>query len=216
MKTYLCLAAAAVLAIATCALATPTPPMWGTWASQFELKEFNPQANNWMTTTGSYYYSPLASLVAYANASAEAFCGSTGIGAGTPCYQLANSDARFLYFPEAGDSDSGECCKCCTVEQGCGPLKPSWMADASFEGTVTAQGVTADKWLIAGNEDNYYYDISDSHIPLLLNNSGFQIFGFVPSSYTTLVPMSIFTVPDICQGSIDQCEGVCGRFGASN
>lgn len=63
---------------------------------------------------------------------------------------------RYLIFPELNS-----CCMCCTAEQGCGALRPDWLADAQFVGTTTLRGRAAWQWAKKGLQTNYYYSSAD-------------------------------------------------------
>eukprot|EP01138_Halocafeteria_seosinensis_P013263 gb/GECG01013546.1/.p1 GENE.gb/GECG01013546.1/~~gb/GECG01013546.1/.p1 ORF type:complete len:140 (+),score=7.77 gb/GECG01013546.1/:1-420(+) len=72
---------------------------------------------------------------------------------------------RYLSWPERHF-----CCKCCTEEEGCGMLKPTWIQDAggSYLGVYSVDYTYVDSWIIHGNEDNYWYQNATDGVPIQL------------------------------------------------
>ena len=155
-----------------------------------------------------YLYGSNTSYLTYKEAELDYLCTTAGIGSMETCNQLASEGNLWIF---TSDVVTPECCSCCTYEQGCGPLTQTWMEDASFEGQTTVGGQAANMWKIEGNEANYYYDSVDARIPLLLNNSGNQLFYYDAASYTTDFDTAMFNVPAMCSGA-PLCPGFCAKI----
>jgi len=110
----------------------------------------------------------------------------------TPSLDIAVKGQRFMYFPEKGD-----CCTCCSYQDGCGPLVPSWVQNATYEGTVTIDGVSCDKFLIQGNSPNYMAQTNNGQKVCELNNGGANIFDFVLGTFTLKPSPDLFVLPDM-------------------
>ena len=86
-------------------------------------------------THGTYYYdfANRRYRIDRANGRYDRYCGLNGAKAfiDTPCTHLVVNGMRWLIYPE-----KQECCQCCTSEQGCGVLFPTWMNNATFIGEV--------------------------------------------------------------------------------
>lgn len=64
-------------------------------------------------------------------------CGLNGLYAfyNTPCTQYVSEGVRYLYYPEYN-----KCCNCCSAEDGCGVVIPTWLEGAEYLGTTEVMG----------------------------------------------------------------------------
>ena len=184
--------------------ARPTDPVWpDEFSMSFTESTYIPIVGN-HSTNGTFYYdwSARMSRVDRANGHYDRYCGSNGDKAfdNTPCTQLVRNGTRFLVYPKLRT-----CCACCTDAQGCGIVKPTWLAGATYLGTVLSpKGVNLTKWNKKGLQSNIYYErTSDRRMEALLQEpDDFQYFD--TASYHTKVTASTFDLPSWCKP--DKCS----------
>ncbi|GLI69515.1 hypothetical protein VaNZ11_014151 [Volvox africanus] len=168
------------------------------WHEQFSI-QFNETTRIFVTkrTAGTWYYDALSAKEAIyrENGNGDRYCGSVHPFRQTPCLHVVTDGKRYLVFPELG-----ECCMCCTAEMGCGVLSPTWLQGASFEGTTTIQGVTANKWRRDGLQPNYWYATADeAQVPLELDQMPNDFQTFWPKTFTKGPPgEQVFQLPNGC------------------
>jgi len=129
----------------------------------------------------------------------------SAVNPGNKCVTLAVGGQRYLLF----DDGPTTCCRCCSWENGCGPLAPQWTENATYLGTKTVRGELCYSYNIAGNENNSYSVRASDGLPCALNNAGFDFYEFIPSTYKADVPgaADLFKVPG-------GCDTWCGAHGA--
>ncbi|XRA96183.1 hypothetical protein NFJ02_01g38790 [Pycnococcus provasolii] len=116
--------------------------------------------------------------------------------------------ARYLVF---GD---GDCCFCCSTENGCGATKPDWAANGEYQGQDTVAGVVCDKFSVKGLQTNLYWIAANASstvatpVRLLQKPDDDMIFSDV--SVGKFDP-STFALPGKCDKS---CGGTCALVGA--
>lgn len=113
----------------------PAYPVWPDMFQQSFQESFYYPVLGTHKTNGTYYYdfANRRYRIDRANGRYDRYCGLNGEKAfvDTPCTQLVVEGMRWLIYPE-----KQECCQCCTSEQGCGVLFPTWMNNATFIGMV--------------------------------------------------------------------------------
>ena len=128
-------------------------------------------------------------------------------GDSTPCHQYISNGNRFVHYP-ARD----QCCYCCSEADGCGMLKPNWLANATFIGTTTFNGSPAYEWDQKGGSDNFYYEFPfgdpSYRYPLGIKEPA-ETFTF--TSYESTVDNSMLKLPSTCDIShtcswLNMCE----------
>ena len=120
------------------------------------------------------------------------------------CTEITTKGYRWFVWENTGD-----CCMCCTYEQGCGPMAQDWVSkNGKYVGQVAYNGVNADKWSVQGESANYWLQDAKSGDPVaLLQNGGAQVdnYGAVD---TSPVDASAFVVPPQCKAG-NLCPGMC-------
>lgn len=137
----------------------PPYPVWPEMFQQnFEEKLTYPVLGT-HETNGTYYYdfANRRYRIDRANGRYDRYCGLNGAKAfvDTPCTHLVVNGMRWLIYPE-----KQECCQCCTSEQGCGVLFPTWMNNATFIGKVYILTEACSYWGKSSRLDNFTNDIS--------------------------------------------------------
>jgi hypothetical protein len=140
-------------------------------------------------------------------------------GANDSCVNLAVDGGRFLYSTSA---TSQSCCLCCTDEDGCGVVSPSWTASATLvdEEPGGLDGVPAYKWLVEGVAKNFVWTAHDDGALLALqqgdphNPGASDTDYFVRSSLHNGTSASAFELPAFCPSpnttaASDLCPGFC-------
>lgn len=146
----------------------------------------------------------------------------------TPCTELETAGWLWLVWPE-----KVQCCKCCTIAEGCGPLNPTWLENATghmtYKGTETViLGTTEQtcmKWDYEGlGGYNYYYEQPPKDgqrgLPCAIrginylrtpqqNSDDWYVFNL--STFSTDVPPSLFDLPAYCAQSSWCSAPVCNR-----
>ena len=123
--------------------------------------------------------------------------------------QITTDGNRWLTWPA-----TGECCLCCTYEQGCGPMAQDWVsANGKYEGAVDYNGISADKWSVQGNSPNAWLQDAKTGLPVaLLQNTGTpnaEVDNYDASTLNThKVDGAVFAVPAACKAS-NLCPGMC-------
>jgi len=201
--SFACVVVVVVVA-ASLATASPSKPVWPPeWTATMEFEHL-PTGER---TLGVYMYSQEAEYVALVNGNADGLCAGSGfVKENEPCINLATHDWRWIIDPVDQD-----CCACCTNDQGCGPLNTHWIANSnsSYVDTATYYNLQANKWLIQGNDANYYYETAESRIPLALSNGGADnLYIWNTGSWTPKADPSFFKVPSFCDAS-NLCDGFC-------
>ena len=113
----------------------PAYPVWPVMFQQsFKENLYYPILGTHQTN-GTYFYdfANRRYRIDRVNGRYDRYCGFNGAKAftDTPCTQLVVNGMRWLIYPA-----KQECCQCCTSEQGCGVLFPTWMNNATFVGKV--------------------------------------------------------------------------------
>ena len=206
--------AAFVIITITLVMAETTPPGHPTWAKDWQAALNYTILATGDSTQGLYLVSSTSSaeVVVLANGHLDALCSSSNIAkAGETCVNLSTKTIRWLYHP----SPSGEitCCACCHVKSspGCGALSGKWLDNAVYQDQVVFQGTPSYKWLIMGEDPNYYYETVSGSFPLGLNNSNSELYVWDVASYTTQIDIALLSVPSACDPSIP-CPGDCSQL----
>jgi len=134
----------------------------------------------------------------------------------TPCTELAAAGWRWLVWPKLQ-----HCCKCCTIAEGCGPLNPTWLQNAS--GHLSYKGIESIphgsseqkcmKWDYEGlGGYNYYYEqLPEGRKPGLPcairginymqypNQPSDDYYVFNQSTFSMQVSPSLFDLPSYCK-----------------
>mmetsp|Transcript_27962 Transcript_27962/g.64534 ORF Transcript_27962/g.64534 Transcript_27962/m.64534 type:complete len:239 (+) Transcript_27962:55-771(+) len=148
----------------------------------------------------------------------------------TRCTILTADKWKWLVWPDLAD-----CCKCCPISKGCGPLASGWLNNAS--GNIFYAGITGvdsalgtfqcHKWMVQGldpENPNYYYEHTGANAsegtPCEIDGYNYLYvpsqraddqYIFDPSSYSTQPAPTLFDMPDYCKES-SFCEGrVCDK-----
>jgi hypothetical protein len=125
----------------------------------------------------------------------DRYCSSIEFFEDIPCTHLVVGGLRYLVYPS-----KQYCCACCTSEQGCGILKPNWLANATFIGYNTTAGITYQVWDEKGLQDNYYWQVNDTtQAPYIIDQRPNDIMQFDVSTFKTgPVDPSVFALPTYC------------------
>jgi hypothetical protein len=150
----------------------------------------------------------------------------------TPCTMLTTKGWKWLVWPQIQ-----KCCKCCSYANGCGPLSPSWVSNASgrtrYEGlvSVTYDGrspMLCHKWKIPGltTHSNYYYMHTTNNsdwpgsngMPCEVDGYNYlrtpseradDQYIFDPNTISQSIPAAMFQLPPFCSNA-SLCGGtVC-------
>ena len=203
-QLMIALALVALVAVSGCSAADAPSAEWPpVWSASFN------DSLGYASTPGMYAYDATltASRVDYLDPHVDYLCKTSGLMFGVEmCSQVAVDDMLFVMAP-----GSASCCRCCSYDQGCGPLERDWAAKGTYQGVVNINGVPSDKWLVMGGEANYYYQTVDRHIPILVNNSGNQLFYYDTTSFSTMANPNFFDIPSYCRSSA-MCDGFCAKI----
>jgi hypothetical protein len=138
MATYIILLAFIGLSVATVTDQIPARPEWPPqFTTKFtEVKVF-PVAGD-KVTNGTWYYDSVNNLQRLDRDDGyyDMLCGANGMTElmGQPCSQYNNAGALYIYYP-----NTDQCCYCCNDSEGCGLVKPTWMENAEYLGTLTVE-----------------------------------------------------------------------------
>ncbi|KAL6751632.1 hypothetical protein V8C86DRAFT_2775360 [Haematococcus lacustris] len=200
--TSACLVFATLACVFACAQGQvpPAPPLspQPKWYPQFSIS-FNETTRvlAQRSTAGMWWYDSeaKAEVVHRADGNGDRYCGSVHPFAHTPCRHLVTGGSRYLLFPQLG-----ECCMCCTDQQGCGPLSPSWLATATFQGLEPLRGQMAYKWRQDGLQPNYWFATADElQLPLELDQVPNDLTSYDPASFTQRpIDPELLHVPPSC------------------
>jgi hypothetical protein len=197
----------------------PAYPQWNpVWYLPFDESS----ESWWMgnhEVSGMWYYNATGNMSRMDRSSGrwDMFCGANEwfMFFDTPCTHLVTGGVRYLVYP-----DLGVCCNCCTDQDGCGILKPNWLNNSMFIGTVQFNdSISAYMWNQQGNSPNFYWETTDAN-PLnrqilQLNNGEFE--QYLPSANrSTAFDMSVFALPAYCNSQV-LCDGntVCAELQGS-
>jgi len=113
----------------------------------------------------------------------------------TACIQMKVSGHLYLVYPEIN-----ECCRCCSWEHGCGPLKRNWTAPAVYMGRRNISGLQCDKFSVAGEieAENYLAQTTDGKHLCELDNGGIDQMYFDQTSWLDSVDPGLFDLPAGC------------------
>mmetsp|Transcript_36078 Transcript_36078/g.102136 ORF Transcript_36078/g.102136 Transcript_36078/m.102136 type:complete len:233 (-) Transcript_36078:116-814(-) len=184
-----------------------------TWPPVFTSK----YTSDWMQTHGTFWVSvpvdgsTASQRIDLADGTRDHLCST--FHNSTPCTQLTTEGFRYLYFPQVPD-----CCRCCSYATGpylCGgPLGPKWLSNAtgnlSYKGVESVRGRRCDKWGIQGLSSNYYFQFVDSKLPCQIDSYNYlrtpeqradNQYIFEPGTFADRIPVSTFSVPEMCVGS---------------
>jgi hypothetical protein len=208
------MAVACSLALAA-SVGASAPVAW--WPSQF--------VSNFTETyldggTGSGFW---ALDMQHAGGAAQAILRSDGshtscgyLHKNTPCVELAVGGVMYIDYPELG-----ECCSCCTYDEGCGPIEPKWTENAVYQGRVEVEGTQCDNFTIQGVEarpnwllqtvsanrtaTNDGSEGQDGSMQICeVNNGGHEDMVFDRASFSRVVDPAAFRLPAY------GCEKQCG------
>ena len=115
------------------------------------------------------------------------------------CTQLAVGGQRYLF-------GGGKCCRCCSWDNGCGPVKPSWVDSAKYVGQRLIEGALCDGFQIQGFESNHLFQLAnDSSTLCELDNADTDLLTFDRQTFSRAAPAaSSFAMPD------QDCSSYCG------
>ncbi|XP_028413338.1 uncharacterized protein LOC114536209 [Dendronephthya gigantea] len=192
---------------------TPPYPQWPPMFQQSFNETFTYPILGSHSTSGTYYYDfeNRRYKIVRENGRYDRYCGFNGEHtlSDTPCTQLVVKGQRWLIYP-----DKKECCKCCTSEQGCGVLFPTWMVNATFLGKVKwHDGTMVYKWDKQGLQHNYYYetiaDDPEDRILLQIDQqpNDDQIYNRESRKLVIENPDEVFQLPSYCESA-----GGCSFF----
>ena len=203
-----------LIALPLATMVSSTTPPRPTWAKDWQAALNYTILATGDSTQGLYVISSSSSaeVVVLADGHLDALCSSSNIAKpGETCVNLSTKTTRWLYHP----SPSGEitCCACCKVESspGCGALSGKWLDNAVYQDQVVFEGTPSYKWLIIGEDPNYYYNTVSGNIPLGLNNSNSELYVWDVASYTTQIDTILLSVPAACDPSVP-CPGDCAQL----
>lgn len=116
------------------AVSAPNPPYW---PASFNVS-FDEQTYAKPIIQGSwaYDYTNLRQRIDRSSGLNDRYCGSVK-SLDAPCIHLVINSSRYLIWPQ-----QKFCCSCCTAEEGCGIVKPSWMVDNKGVFENTSQVIT--------------------------------------------------------------------------
>jgi hypothetical protein len=98
---------------------------------------------------------------------------------------------------------------CCTVEQGCGILRPDWLSNATFIGYNTTTSVKYQIWDKKGFQDNYYWQVDATQVPYIIDEQPHDKIVFNVSSFSKTVDPSVFALPSYCSKDRKCATSVC-------
>jgi len=186
------------------ATATPTP----NWPSVFSAKFEETFSGSATPGIEGYYALDMsfkdpatgivgAQLIRRGNGTQDGIC-STLIK-NDECTDLAVGGQRYIY-------GGGKCCRCCSWEHGCGPIKSSWVDNATYAGQRVVKGQTCDSFKIQGFESNHLLQLAaDPKVLCELDNADVDFLTFDTDTFTTKPPpWSLFAKPSAA------CDTYCG------
>jgi hypothetical protein len=145
-----------------------------------------------------------AQYVARSGSTLDSSCHA--VNPGNACDTIVVAGQRYLSFDDAIPGTRTTCCRCCSWENGCGPLMPKWTDSATYTGTKIVRGEPCYSYSIPGLQNNSLsVRVSDGRI-CDLDNAGTDFFEFIPSTYKPSVPAGQFEVPA-------GCDTWCGAHG---
>eukprot|EP00746_Dinoflagellata_sp_MGD_P090208 gnl/MRDRNA2_/MRDRNA2_35603_c0_seq1.p1 gnl/MRDRNA2_/MRDRNA2_35603_c0~~gnl/MRDRNA2_/MRDRNA2_35603_c0_seq1.p1 ORF type:complete len:238 (+),score=26.81 gnl/MRDRNA2_/MRDRNA2_35603_c0_seq1:84-797(+) len=143
------------------------------WPAQFQSTFWSPsKRTSGLYALGRDTAGKAAGLLTFADGTRDHLC--SAYHNNTACSMLEAQGWRYMVFPQIE-----QCCKCCSFENGCGPLSPHWLNNAT--GNLIYMGVSTvslsdlsyqcHKWHVIGldpdpKKSNYYYE----HMGSVLNN----------------------------------------------
>ena len=149
----------ALTLIATSLAADPVPKPWPkVWRANFTEHLYH-KATGHTVTKGNWFYNfetEQLKTIRY-NGAGDELCGTTsGYKNNTVCETTVTKGNRYLYFPE-----SKFCCRCCSVEDGCGTVRPDWFVTGKYLGKLKDSGFVVNKWDKRGGQNNYVSQIAE-------------------------------------------------------
>lgn len=141
------------------------PPQWPlAFQATFTRSYLQPLANSFTNITGALYYNFTSAQlrIDLSNGRLDRYCGFNGGKSllNTPCSQVVGQGQRYLVYPELG-----ECCVCCSAQDGCGVLDFDWLRNATFVSSVDFGGREAFQWVLTIPEQTYTYYETAAEVP---------------------------------------------------
>ncbi|KAG1663607.1 hypothetical protein FOA52_009706 [Chlamydomonas sp. UWO 241] len=164
-------------------------------------------------TNGTWWYDAESGVevVTRADGRGDRFCGSIHSLDPTPCTNIVTGGYRYIVFPELN-----ECCRCCSIEAGCGVTSHNWLAgsDVKYLGTEKKNGLSTNKWVKQGLKPLYYWATADdTQTPVEIDESALwpkRYFTFHVDSFVAgePIPPELLEVPANCS---DKCpvKSIC-------
>ena len=128
------------------------------------------------------------------------------VNPGPKCVQISVGGQRYLSF----ESGSPLCCRCCSWEDGCGPVVPEWTQNASYVGTKVVRGELCYSYEIPGYSSNHLLVRASDGQLCELDNADADYFEFIAKSYKPSVPSGL---ADGLFKKPAGCDAWCGAKG---
>lgn len=88
---------------------------------------------------------------------------------------------------------------CCTSEDGCGVLAPTWLSNATFIGYNTTDSLKYQVWDKKGLQDNYYWQVDATEAPYIIDQRPNDLMVFDITSFKKgAIDPSVFALPSYC------------------
>jgi hypothetical protein len=214
-----------VIALAVVEVAAPT------WPATFSANFTSPPYPGGKGTSGFFAYDSAADaeLKTFQDGTHDHLC--SAYHNATPCTHLTVAGWYYLVFPERD-----ACCKCCSFDEGCGPLRPNWLSNST--GNLQYLGLAAvvgpagrhmcDKWEVRGLAHppftNYYYaHASGPHRGLPCEIDGYNYLRspdqraddlYLFGTPSTVAPADSFRIPGRCAAAARCGTPVCSNVQA--
>ena len=161
-----------------------------------------------LTTKGNWWfdYTNKKFRVDRENGKLDRYCGSIYKLSNTKCNQVVREGKRYMYFP-----DKKFCCMCCTDAQGCGVIKPEFVKLGVANGRDDQEKTEAYKYLIQGNQPNYYWESADNK-PLRFQQVPLSDMAWDSNYSEEAIDSSVFDLPT----DMGDCEQKCGYLTVCN
>ena len=158
------------------------------WAPEFSSSFWSTEGNSGNHSPGMLYYTWNKETKAVrVDHGAEAHECIKFYGTSSPCTEFFVEDGMIISIPSSNT--------CCLSVPGVGPNPPDWTTALNYTGHTTVDGIKVDTW-VDGLHKYWNQAPPNAAVPMLFTfPNSTQDYHFIPSSYTTVVDPSVFTLP---------------------
>ena len=103
--------------------------------------------------------------------------------------QIHQSNYQYSFYPHNST--------CGVVDLGFGPLPPTWLTNATFEGVQNVNGVVCNTWKFSTST---YWESTEDRSPVKVDESDFFVWNFIPGTFRAgPQSASLFIPPSYCK-----------------